>query len=262
MKKYFSFLFILFFIFSCKNEEKQNVISASPSAKVRKTPHQNGEELYSLTKGEKVEIMGISSHKDKIEIEGKEVEENWYLIKIGNRIDKQGWVYGGCIEFSYNYLKPSFKNAETKDLYGKAVDIAPCFNFFNGEGQPECETDCNFGTIHFLNNNDFFCLNTCKNDETEYYLGYYAISDNHLTLTFNNLLHSKVKVKDSAKEKFINKEKATLEFEVHNFNNRPVFLPLNNKAEYFLGNPYFSSDLYQDFLEIIEDLKLENKKSK
>jgi hypothetical protein len=76
MKKYFYIFSLIAFIFSCKNESKEVVISALPSAKARATPHQNGGEQFSLDKGTKIEIEGVSSNIDKITIGGKEYNEH------------------------------------------------------------------------------------------------------------------------------------------------------------------------------------------
>jgi hypothetical protein len=84
-KSYYNIFFILLILASCKNAEKPNeiqeiikgnaVVTATPSAKTREIPHQSGSETGEYKTGETLNIIGISSHKDKIKIGGKQYED-------------------------------------------------------------------------------------------------------------------------------------------------------------------------------------------
>jgi hypothetical protein len=268
MKKYFYISSILLFIFACKNEPKEIIIDAEPSANGRVAPHQSASEQFNLDKGTKITILGVSSHKDKIAIGGKEYNEPWYLVEnigVGLSGTRQGWVYGGCISFPKNYVKPSFSAINEKDLIGKSVDIAPCFEGFDKKGQPSCGTDCGFGSIQFLNEKEFLSINYCMGGGVDYNLGTYSIGKNQLTLTFSkpfyNIPEEEETDEDGKKQEpqmIIKNKKAILDFEIHHFKNKPVFTPSGENMEDFLGNPYPSNALTKEEVAIIEDLKQEN----
>ncbi len=241
MKKYFYILVFFIFVFSCKNEEKQNIISADPSAKIRKTPHQNGEELLTLNKGTAIEIIGVSSHKDKITIAGKEIEDYWYLIAKDTIIKENyhggGWVFGGCINFSKKNIKQFISTLNAKDLIGNRVYLAPCFNGYDSDKNPDCGTDCDTGSIDFIDDNLCTMCNYCIGTSQNTYLANYAIKDNKLIITFlKKYIEETDNEDDNSHYTFAAPIIKTLEkarsmtFEIHFYGNQPVFTPTTKEG--------------------------------
>ena len=235
-------ILLLFVFFACKTDKKNNTtntISAEPSAKARTTPHQDGSEQFTLNKGTNINIIGISSNKDKITIGEKAYDEYWYLVKDKNN-GLQGWIYGGCIsfadDFDKNLPKWDFKLANTQ------VEIAPCFESFNEDGNPDCGTDCGIGTIYFLNENEFLSSIYCLDGGTDYNLGKYKLSNGKLALTFGakffNIPDESEDPNADESEKLVIKPRAFTEnFEVHFYDKKPVFLPIEKTEENYLGTP-------------------------
>lgn len=266
MKNIFYILALFIFVFSCKNEEKQNIISADPSAKIRKTPHQNGEELLTLNKGTAIEIIGISSHKDKITIAGKEIEDYWYLIKNNFQNYNESnpmWIFGGCANVDKKAIAKHLSTEKLQTLSGKTIKIAPCFEMFDENGEPSCGTDCDVGDIVFLDDTKCIFSTFCIGNSTDYYSGNYRIKDYKLEIELNNDYveipepEEDSENQDKTPRLKINSIKQKLNFEIHFWNKTFVFFPVSEK-DFFGSSPKKSLVIEKNLKKIYEMLMFFN----
>lgn len=235
MKQIFIYISFIILFFACKSEPKEVTISAEPSAKARVAPHQNASEQFNLEKGAKIVILGVSSHKDKITIGGVAYNEPWYLVAKSDTTDQmQGWVYGGCISFPKDYIKPSFTGISEKDLVNKRIYYVPCFELFDDDGNPSCGTDCFIGSFDFVNEKECFYYSYCIGNGQHTFLAKYNIKGNVLKIeTYPYYVDEEEKEDENgnsinlppAVKKSENNE--VIEFEIQNFGKDPVFTPIS-----------------------------------
>jgi hypothetical protein len=66
----------------------------------------------------------------------------------------------------------------------------PCLEEYDAKGHPECGTDCDLGSISFINDREFFGASYCIEAGVDYSYGTYQVLDNHLILDFNKPIYN------------------------------------------------------------------------
>ncbi len=257
------FLSFLTFIL-CSNDMKKSNSGTHKvvcnRAHLRAFPNFNSKSLGIIEAGEPIIYIKESKYKEKIKINNQEPIANWIYCSYNN---KQGWIYGGCLEVTDNQ---SFNRQKDSNLYlsnriiayqevpddfenSPNADKSKCF--FSSEG------DCGGGDLIFLNEKEVIIAFYCCCSSSSYRKGTYNVVQDEVICRFGNTEifaddpngEGKFKVE----KKFI--DPIVFDFTIQYCNTGEIYL--QNKMDKEEGSTYgvFSSETVKKVIDKIKEEK-------